>query len=351
MATVDSTAGTELGTIETNIPARLDRLPWSRWHWKILVGLGTVWILDGLEVTIVGSIAGAISAKGSGINISSAEVAGWAASMYVAGACVGALLFGQLTDRFGRKKLFMITLGVYLAATIATAFAWAPLFFFACRFVTGMGIGGEYSAINSAIDELIPAQHRGRIDILINGTYWAGAAAGALLSVAALHIFSPLLSWRVCFGLGFVLGLAILFVRRHVPESPRWLFIHGREDEAEEITATDRARGRGEHRKAARGSRSRRQDRDPAAQDDQPARDRSDRGRDVSEANRARARAIHRTGVSLQLDPVRLRHAAEHLLPRGDSECAVLPGRVRGRELARADACSADCSTASAVGR
>jgi MFS family permease len=225
-----------LGKIETNIPARLDRLPWSRWHWRILIGLGTVWILDGLEVTIVGSIAGAISAKGSGINISSAEVAGWAASVYVAGACVGALLFGRLTDLFGRKRLFMITLGVYLAATIATAFAWTPLFFLACRFVTGMGIGGEYSAINSAIDELIPANHRGRIDILINGTYWAGAAAGALLSVAALHIFSPLLSWRVCFGLGFVLGLAILLVRRHVPESPRWLFIHGREREAEEVT-------------------------------------------------------------------------------------------------------------------
>jgi MFS family permease len=235
MATVSHTAD-GLGTIETNIPARLDRLPWSRWHWKILVGLGTVWILDGLEVTIVGSIAGAISAKGSGIDISSAEVAGWAASMYVAGACVGALLFGRLTDIFGRKKLFMITLGVYLAATIATAFAWTPLFFFACRFVTGMGIGGEYSAINSAIDELIPAEHRGRIDIIINGTYWAGAAAGALLSVAALHLFSPLLSWRVCFGLGFILGMAILIVRRHVPESPRWLFIHGHEDEAEAVT-------------------------------------------------------------------------------------------------------------------
>jgi MFS family permease len=235
MATI-SHAGDELGTIETNIPARLDRLPWSRWHWRILVGLGTVWILDGLEVTIVGSIAGAISAKGSGINISSAEIAGWAASMYVAGACSGALLFGRLTDIFGRKRLFMITLGVYLAATVATAFAWTPLFFFACRFVTGMGIGGEYSAINSAIDELIPAKHRGRIDVIINGTYWAGAAAGALLSVAALHIFSPLLNWRVCFGLGFVLGLAILIVRRHVPESPRWLFIHGREDEAEAVT-------------------------------------------------------------------------------------------------------------------
>jgi MFS family permease len=226
----------QLGTIETNIPARLDRLPWSRWHWRILIGLGTVWILDGLEVTIVGSVAGALSAKGSGIDISTAQVAGWAASLYVAGACVGALLFGRLTDMFGRKRLFMITLGVYLTATIATAFAWTPLFFFACRFVTGMGIGGEYSAINSAIDELIPANHRGRIDIIINGTYWAGAAIGALVSVAALHIFSPLLQWRVCFGLGFILGLAILIVRRNVPESPRWLFIHGHEDEAEQVT-------------------------------------------------------------------------------------------------------------------
>src|SRR5579884_2940845 len=206
MATATATAH-DLGTIETNIPARLDRLPWSRWHWKILFGLGTVWILDGLEVTIVGSIAGAIAAKGSGLKIASADIAGMAASMYVAGACVGALLFGQLTDRFGRKRLFMITLGVYLLATIATAFSFAPWFFFACRFVTGMGIGGEYSAINSAIDELIPARLRGRIDIIINGTYWAGAAAGALLSVAALHIFSPFLDWRVCFGLGFILGL------------------------------------------------------------------------------------------------------------------------------------------------
>src|SRR5947209_12913629 len=225
-----------LRTIDTNIPARLDRLPWSKWHWRILVGLGTVWILDGLEVTVVGSISGAISAKGSGINISTAEIAGWAASMYVAGACFGALVFGRLTDIFGRKRLFLITLAVYLAGTFATAFAWTPIFFFACRFITGMGIGGEYSAINSAIDELIPANHRGRIDILINGTYWAGAALGALLSVAALHIFSPFLYWRVCFGLGFTLGLAILIVRRHVPESPRWLFIHGREREAEEVT-------------------------------------------------------------------------------------------------------------------
>ncbi|MEA2148055.1 MAG: hypothetical protein QOG59_3642, partial [Solirubrobacteraceae bacterium] len=171
-----------------------------------------------------------------GLNIAKGDVAGLAGTCYVVGACVGALLFGRLTDLFGRKKLFMITLGVYLAAVVATAFSWTPIWFFACRFVTGMGIGGEYSAINSAIDELIPAKHRGRIDILINGTYWAGAAGGALLSVVALNVFSPFLSWRICFGLGFVLGLAILIVRRHVPESPRWLFIHGHEDEAEAVT-------------------------------------------------------------------------------------------------------------------
>ncbi len=224
-----------LGTIATNIPARLDRLPWSRWHWKILIGLGTVWILDGLEVTVISSISGAISKPGSGVHISAGNVSGLAATMYIAGACIGALFFGQLTDRFGRKKLFMITLGVYLTGAILTAFSFSPIWFYACRFITGAGIGGEYSAINSAIDELIPARHRGQIDIVINGTYWAGAVAGALLSVAALQIPSNLLDWRACFALGFVLGLGILLVRRHVPESPRWLFIHGHEDEADRV--------------------------------------------------------------------------------------------------------------------
>ena len=227
----------ETGTIRTKIPARLDRLPWSRWHWKIVIGLGAVWILDGLEVTIVGSISAQIGTKGSGVNISAANVSGLAASLYVAGACVGALIFGQLTDRFGRKKLFMITLATYLIATVLTAFSFAPLWFYVFRFFTGFGIGGEYSAINSAIDELIPAHSRGRVDIGINGSYWAGAGAGALLALLALNHTAVNVGWRICFGLGAVLGLGILLVRRNVPESPRWLFIHGREDEAEKIVA------------------------------------------------------------------------------------------------------------------
>ncbi len=227
----------QTGTIRTQIPARLDRLPWSRFHWRVIIGLGTVWILDGLEVTIVGSISGRVGEKGAGVGISAANVSGLAASLYVAGACVGALVFGQLTDRFGRKKLFMITLATYLAATTLTAFSFAPVWFYVFRFFTGFGIGGEYAAINSAIDELIPSRNRGRVDIAINGSYWGGAAGGALLAVLALNtsLFAVDVGWRLCFGLGAVLGLGVLVVRRSVPESPRWLFIHGREEEAERI--------------------------------------------------------------------------------------------------------------------
>jgi MFS family permease len=225
----------QTGTISTKVPARLDRLPWSRWHWMVVIGLGTVWILDGLEVTIVGNISGVLGTKGSGLNITQGQVSGFGAASYVAGACVGALFFGWLTDRFGRKKLFMITLGVYLLATAMTALSFASWWFFLFRFLTGLGIGGEYAAINSAIDELIPSRHRGMIDIVINGTYWAGAAGGALLTVPATNDLPVSTGWRLCFGLGVVLGLVILLVRRNVPESPRWLFIHGRAREAEDL--------------------------------------------------------------------------------------------------------------------
>jgi MFS family permease len=225
-------------TIETRIPARLDRLRWSRWHWMIVIGLGAVWILDGLEVTIVGAVAGRLTNPGSGLHLTDADI-GLAAGIYVAGACLGALFFGYLTDRMGRKKLFILTLVVYLVATVLTAFAFAPWWFFLFRFVTGAGIGGEYAAINSAIDELIPARVRGTVDLAINGAYWLGAAGAAALSLLLLdtRYFPASLGWRLAFALGAILGLGILVVRRNVPESPRWLFIHGHEDEAEKIVA------------------------------------------------------------------------------------------------------------------
>jgi len=230
------TSGVETGQITTDIPARLDRLPWARWHWLIVIGLGTVWILDGLEVTIVGSMSDALKPASTGLGLSSSDI-GFAGSAYVAGACLGALFFGQLTDRFGRKKLFLVTLSVYICATVLTAFSMSPLWYFAARFLTGAGIGGEYAAINSAIDELIPARYRGRIDVAINGSFWVGAAIGSLLTIPLLDptIVSASVGWRLAFGLGAVLAVASCSLRRNVPESPRWLFIHGREDEGEEI--------------------------------------------------------------------------------------------------------------------
>ena len=243
------TSSVETGRIETNIPARLDRLPWAKFHWMVVIGLGTVWILDGLEVTIVGSIAPRMTESGSGIAITTAQI-GTAAAVYVAGACAGALFFGQLTDRFGRKKLFLLTLGVYILATLATAASWTAWFFFLCRFFTGAGIGGEYAAINSAIDELIPARVRGRVDLIINGSYWVGAAIGSAVAILLLDeaLLSASVGWRLAFLLGAVIGLGVLIVRRNVPESPRWLFIHGREEEAEAIvrdieTAIERETG------------------------------------------------------------------------------------------------------------
>ncbi|MGA8208527.1 MAG: MFS transporter [Nocardioidaceae bacterium] len=229
-------SGVETGRITTDIPARIDRLPWARWHWLVVIGLGTVWILDGLEVTIVGSMSAALKPEGTGLGLSNFDV-GMAGAVYVAGACTGALFFGQLTDRLGRKKLFMITLVVYTVATVLTAFSMNPTWYFIARFFTGAGIGGEYAAINSAIDELIPAAYRGRVDVAINGSFWVGAAAGSLLTIPLLDpsLVDPAWGWRLAFGLGGILAVGILLVRRNVPESPRWLFIHGREDEGDRI--------------------------------------------------------------------------------------------------------------------
>ena len=225
------------GTVETDIPARLDRLPWGRFHTLVILALGVTWILDGLEVTLAGSLVGAL--KNSPVLQFSATDIGIASSAYLAGAVLGALFFGWLTDRLGRKKLFFITLFVYLIATGATAFSWNLWSFCLFRFFTGAGIGGEYTAINSTIQELIPARVRGWTDLVINGSFWIGAALGAIGAIVLLDpaVIDPEFGWRLAFFIGAVLGLFILFMRLWIPESPRWLMTHGRPEEAEAIVA------------------------------------------------------------------------------------------------------------------
>ena len=220
-------------SFETDIPARLDRLPWQRFHWLVVTALGVTWILDGLEVTLVGSLSGAFAGP-DGLSMSESQV-GFAASAYIAGAILGALGFGQLTDLYGRKRLFSVTVLVYAVATIATGFSWNFASFALFRFCTGAGIGGEYAAINSAIDELIPARARGWTSLAINGTFWIGAALGAGSSLILLdpHLLPPWLGWRLAFGIGGALGFGIVVLRRFVPESPRWLMTHGRIADAE----------------------------------------------------------------------------------------------------------------------
>ncbi len=226
----------------TDIPARLDRLHWCGFHTLVVTALGITWILDGLEVTLAGAVSGALKASPA-LRLSDAQI-GLTASTYVLGAVLGSLLFGWLADRLGRKKLFTVTLLVYLSATAATAFSQNFTFFLLCRFFTGAGIGGEYSAINSAIQELVPARYRGHTDLVINGSFWIGAALGALGAVGLLHPgFLPAdLGWRLAFGIGALLGLAILGLRAFLPESPRWLMIRGRIDEADAIVRQIEAR-------------------------------------------------------------------------------------------------------------
>ena len=225
------------GAIRSLIPARLDRLGWSRFHTRLVMALGVAWVLDGLEITIASNAEGLISQK-QALNLSSSEVAFAVGTVYLLGEVVGALFFGRMSDKFGRRNLFMITLGVYLFGGVLTALTfghspgWA-YWVWASRFIAGMGIGGEYAAINSAIDELIPAKYRGRVDIAVNGTYWGGALIATVLTILVVNHLPASYSWRVAFLFGPVLGFVILFVRKNLPESPRWLLMHGREEEAE----------------------------------------------------------------------------------------------------------------------
>ena len=223
------------GIVESDIPARLDRLPWGRFHTLVVAALGVTWILDGLEVTLAGALAGALK-DSPVLRFSNADV-GYAASAYLAGAVLGAILFGWMTDRLGRKKLFFITLSVYLVATALTAASWNLASFALFRFLTGAGIGGEYAAINSTIQELIPARVRGWSDLCINGSFWIGAAMGALGSLVLLdpNVINPEIGWRLAFLIGATLALVIFFMRLWLPESPRWLMTHGHAEEAHRV--------------------------------------------------------------------------------------------------------------------
>jgi MFS family permease len=223
--------------VETDIPARLDRLPWGRFHTRVVVALGVTWILDGLEVTLAGALSGALK-ESPVLQLTNTQI-GLAASAYLVGAVLGALFFGWLTDRLGRKKLFFITLAVYLLATGATAFSWDFWSFALFRFLTGGGIGGEYTAINSTIQELVPARVRGWTDLIINGSFWVGAAMGALGSIVLLDpaVIDPEIGWRLAFFIGAALALVIFILRLWIPESPRWLMTHGRVEEAEWVVA------------------------------------------------------------------------------------------------------------------
>jgi MFS family permease len=222
-------------TIETQVPARLDRLPWSRWHVRIVTALGTSWLLDGLQVTLAGSLAGILEAK-NGLALTAPQVTA-GATTYLAGAVIGAVLFGWLTDRLGRRKLFLVTLATYSLATLATALSWNFFSFAIFRMLTGLGIGGEYAAINSAVDELIPGKVRGTVDLMVNATFWLGAILGSLVSYFLLntHAISAHISWRLAFAAAAILGGGVFILRLSVPESPRWLMLRGREDEANKI--------------------------------------------------------------------------------------------------------------------
>ena len=320
--------------IETDIPARLDRLTWGGFHTRVVIGLGVTWILDGLEVTLAGAVSGALKASPV-LHFSNSEV-GLASSAYLVGAVLGALYFGWLTDRLGRKKLFFITLAVYLVATAATALSWSVASFCVFRFFTGAGIGGEYTAINSTIQELVPARYRGWTDLVINGSFWVGAALGAGASIVLLDpaLLPPDIGWRCAFFIGAALGLVIFVIRMWIPESPRWLMIHGRIDEAREIMDGIESELHQPINRARRGA--------PARHPPQ--------GAPLHAAARSFPHAVpqrappharrpepdDRAGVLLQRNLLHLRAGSHRLLWRRRRSCRLVPSAVRRGQFPRA---------------
>ena len=342
------------GVVRSLIPARIDRLPWSPFHTRMVVALGVAWILDGLEITVASAVADTLTQPET-LGLSSAAV-GLVATVYLAGEVVGALFFGRLSDKLGRRNLFMITLGVYLvgsgltALTLGNSAGWI-VFLYVTRFIAGMGIGGEYAAINSAIDELIPARYRGRVDIAVNGTYWAGAILGTLGTFIFLKTIDLSLGWRLAFLIGPVLGLVILLVRRNLPESPRWQVMNGRVDAGRELDRLHRARGarpagitlpagRREqgHRPAAH-----REDRLPGADPGAVPR--------LPEPVRARRLAHDQPVVPVQRDLLHLHPGARQVLRGGLGVGAAVPDRVRRRKPRGPADHRASSSTRSAAGR
>ena len=334
-----STAAVEPKTIRSTIPARLDRLSWSPFHTRMVAGLGAAWILDGLQITIASSVTGVLIQPDT-LDMTSTQV-GMIASIYLVGQVVGALYFGRKSDQLGRKRLLVITLLLYLFGTGLAAFTvndggWVWLaWFYGTRFIAGMGIGGQYAAINSAIDEMMPSKYRGRVDIWINGSYWAGAILGSFVSLIFLNAFAPNVGWRLAFLMGPVLAIVVIYVARTLPESPRWLMTHGRMEEAERSLASDR----GGRAKVGPGARARRRLAGARAHSREAVRLRHVPGPGlphVPEAGGARRHAHDHAVVPLQRDLLHLRAGARPVLRRVGRQGASVRARLRGRQSLRA---------------
>ena len=345
-----SAGGTiQAGAVQTDIPSRLDRLPWSGFHALVVTALGITWILDGLEVTIVGSLGPILQDKRTlGL---SAEQIGTLASFYVVGAVSGAMVFGWLTDRLGRKRIFYFTLATYVVGVLLSACAWNFWSFAVFRFITGFGIGGEYAAINSAIDELMPARLRGRIDVMVNGSYWLGAAAGAAASIPLLSgsFVSISYGWRLGFAIGGVLGIGVIFLRHLLPESPRWQVTHGKDRGRQAHHGGHRRPGDGQRRRHA-GTRHRQPDGASA----QKLRLRVDLRRHARQAPRPLGAGVDAdggAGIPVQRGVLHLRPSAAALRARGRRRYrAVYPAAVR-RATCSARWCWGISSTRSAARR